>query len=1267
MNIQKIINYFLLFTMFVWISQINIVSALDAPLFDESKVAWTFLWRGIQKWWSVKDNDLNWARSTNWLKWDITNEIWVKWKMFNWWVKPSWAMVWSWYDFNWDWGQDILYWFGGKLYLQDLSTGISIWETKALAIGKIISVESLFWDTLEKQIVVQFSEKPYMMWVLDWKTWEIIATSYNYHNDMAIYWLEYGTGTPIIKHKDNWEIYIIFSWSSTYNFGMKLYEDWWKVLFEPLYNDNRLSSTWGGWKRENRPAIWTIWWKEFIAQNWRSTYNILNLDSANIDNSYIPTKDFSVSRYETHYAATDKHIAYDFNDDWNDEYIMWAHNYLRWGVRYQDGFVIVWWKSTTDDTITQYWSLETDYNEDNTWLWVRTVRVAKNYSNLDESALFVLNANNPDGTVREWYIFNWSWSTDYSTWNVSSTFNTKLDYVYDWSNWSISWVFNNGVYDLVVLRNGSNYDFYKYSWSWSFSSWSTAEITGSFYWISAPFDDELSSKRVPWNFTWVDSDWNGIKEFIVSDWWYFKFYEIYEDNWYLQTRLVKELKYSWKEVWSVLKRWLTSDLQNVWSISYESSINQLHVYYSDFWDLDWNWDEWLKKVNAQTYAWWRIKDLKIVKIHDKNYILYNNNLYDAENASPNTPPVLVKSWFGNWYVIDVDPSLNDWNEYINWWKTYTINDDFSLTEKYSSYWMDWDFDWDGILDRLERRTAPWAVRRRTEWEMRTVSWKDWSEITPREHLWWCMQASRVDVKFHDYNWDWIDDILLWWTWCTSSQEWIYDWTDLSKIIEHRSETNIHLYDTDWDWNKEWISKNWDYAYYTYQINDIEDNDIVTKWTRNIPSYARVWDSAYSSVSLNRDDAGTNMTVMVYNWRLIWLDTTDWSVKFDNYYYWWKAYSNMSWSTVVPTQWYDAVFQDLWVPVLMADAITADIDWDWKNDVVAWSYDWNLYIIDADSWDIKMSYNIWTSIKRFFFWDTNNDGILDILVSSEDWYIYQFANSNLNAPVWVKDWPLYWYDIQTQLDNKIVYVNFESEAKATWYFIQLYNKTEKSVVFDWKDIWNNIKWCIASSSYPDALPSWCILNDKDYSLNGKSIYVWRVMSYNDSVTSEIVESNWFSVLNVTIDKKVKLKEDFNWDYVDSITVAPWSIIQYKIVVNNDSLISLGWLWYLNYDVQPPVPVTDCDWITDCRTKNLIINDYMPTTFSYMSNSTIIKVEDINDWNIWKSVSDSYFVKDWTDSETSLSTTAWATLRWKFPSTVILWAWDSAELIFDAIAK
>lgn len=141
------------------------------------------------------------------------------------------------------------------------------------------------------------------------------------------------------------------------------------------------------------------------------------------------------------------------------------------------------------------------------------------------------------------------------------------------------------------------------------------------------------------------------------------------------------------------------------------------------------------------------------------------------------------------------------------------------------------------------------------------------------------------------------------------------------------------------------------------------------------------------------------------------------------------------------------------------------------------------------------------------WDINGDLLLDIIVSAEDWYIYQIWSSRIAPPGFVKDWYNVWSDINSQTERKIVWVNFASVEWATWYFIQLYNYTSQSLVFDWIDVWNITSKCVISSDFVDET---CIDAWKNFYLSTDSVYQWRVQAYNDDISSPTSLSNWFYI-------------------------------------------------------------------------------------------------------------------------------------------------------------
>lgn len=1188
--------------------------------------------------------------------------------------KPSNDMVYSWYDINWDGKQNLLYWYWWKLFLHDLESGLNLWETKVLWIYKIISVESLLWDNMEKQILVAFGWESYYMWVLDWKTWELINSSQSFFYEMNNTSLTNNSATnEVIRRESNWDVHIIFQNIYAKDFSLTLTLSWWTTpMLKPFYTDHWLHN-WETWwpTNDSYQTIWKINNDYYTVSNNDSRIKILNISWANESTKYIPTQEINISRYENTpwvYSSAWATFLYDFNNDWNDEFISWSpnkrYNSSRW---FHDWFVIVWWKKTESE-VWFYWGYTTKNDTPEGYVnWIRTVRVAKNYSNLNESHLFV--QNNDDWGKRYAFGIKWSsWSvfpTSFPTW---SNQNIKLDYIYDRSMWDISWMFNNGSKDLVMTNKDWKYNFYSYSWSWTFSTWSTAIIDWSYYGIACNKDTK-SYFTMPWYHCWIDSDWNWYTEFITYKDWYFIFNEIREVYWELKVFEIKKIKYSWNETWTIMKRWLTSDYSNIWTVSYSSTDNKLNVFYWDSEEALEGGFYNMKKVNSwNIYWWWNTYNPKIFNIKNKNYVLINSKLYDFSEASPIIEPNIVSTSFNQWwYVLDKDPSFDNWNEFIYNNNTYKINDDFSLSNIQSNWciWDDFNDDW--VMDCIQKRRDP-SSSLHYPWQYRIISWKDNSELLPWTTIWWCSQYGNVDIKILDYNNDGKKDIVLWSTWCF----WwgVYSWVDLSKLADFSWERNLAILDIE-PGKKSIIWRVWNFRNYYIKRDDFDLNwnhtNEFTTWY--IPDPVFLWDWDVSTISLNKDDENNlNMLFKVYNWRVLWINTDDWSIKFDNLYYWWKSYSTLSWTTLnidTINKAYYNVFNDWWVPIHIVNALVWDFTWDWKNNWLLWSRDWLVYIIDIDNWDVIKTYDIWNSIQSLVTWDVNNDWILDILVSSEDWYIYQLTNSNLSEPSWVKDWLNYWFDIQTQTDNKKVWVNFAKVNKATWYFVQLYNATEKSQVFDWIDVWNNLKACIRSV---DIVDENCISAWKTFNLNGKSKYEWRVQAYNTNVTSPNANSDWFTVLRLEIDKKVALKE--NMTFEDELTVSPNTLLTYSITLFNDSLNTIGWAWFMNYDMIPAQPVASCDGIYDCRTKNITITDYMPSTFTYMSNSTVWIIKKVSyDWSEeilawWSQVSDGYFKNQ---SDTVLTTLPWETLIWQFPANVAIPPWAILELQFDAIAR
>lgn len=1255
------------------ITSYHFAYGLETPFINDSINAWIWQWISSTTSDNPGNNDLNWWNQSHGMKSNFINEIWIKTKIFTQWTSISPSMVYAWYDINGDGKQNLLYWYWGKLYLHDLASWLNIWETKVLWISEVISIESILWNNFEKQIIVKFWNNPWYMGLIDGKTGELINSSQSFYYQMKNVSLTNDSSTNYIIKRDTIlnKTYIIFQNNLSKDFAMELSLQWWKPQLTPFYTDETLhgSETWNG-VNNSYETIWKINGKYYTVTANDAKFKVLDLSTANSGSSYVPQAVINTSYSNVHWVyQTKSSFFYDFNNDGNDEFIVWSPNkkYTTWWP-YRDWFIIVWWTTNTG-SVWNYWSYSTSsFDENSANLWIRDVKVAKNYSDLSDSHIFVYNATDANRKVF-WVRWN-SWDVYPTAFPGGHNQNFDLKYTYDKSQWDISGIFNNGSKDLIMTNQNWKFNFYLYSWSGTFSTWSTAILGWSYYSIACN-KDKLAYYNMPWYYCGIDSDNNGYTEFITANNWYIVFNEVRENNWELKIFEVKKIKYSWLETWSVIARGLTSDFWNIWSVSYDSVTNKLRVFY---WDLTSsitsNGTEIfeLKRVDLDTiYSWWVTFNPKVVKLWWKNYVMINSKLYDFSEASPTISPNISNANFPNWYVLDVDPVKNDGNEFINDWKTYNINVDNTIgTVKYSNDLLSADFDKDGILDKLERRVSSTSINWYTPADYRIISWSGGNEIVPWTIIWGCWHYWNLGIKYFDYNWDWVDDIITGSTWCYGG--WIYSWVDLSRIWNFNWERDLVLSDLNATGkNDSIISRNANFRnYYIKRTNFLWSGALTTPWTTiNIPDPVFIWDWDVSTLSINKSLEKTDVLFKIYNGRILWIDINTWIIKYDKMYFWWKSYSNATGSTFDYKIWYDAIFADGGVPIHAPSVLVMDINNDGKNEWVISSRDWYFYIINIDTWNILKTYNLWISIQSMVSWDINNDGILDILVSSEDRYVYQIANSNLSEPVWVKDGQNYWFDIETQTLNNKVNLNYAKVAKATWYFVQLYNKTEKSIVFDWINVWNKYKACIRSS---DVIDDTCISAGKTFSLNGKSIYEWRVQSYNANVTSAITNSNWFSVLRLTMDKKVAKKEDL--DFLDEVTVPPNTLLTYKIIVWNDSLNTVWWAWYMNYDMMPAQSASNCLWIIDCRTKNIIISDYMPSTFTYMPNSTIWIVkkinydgtEDILYW--WSQVSDSYFK---IQSGTKLTTNAGATLAWEFPNTISIPPWAFLELQFDAIAR
>lgn len=1255
---RVVLSLFLLTSLIVNISWVN---ALTSRFYTDSQYAgqWSvwnlnfFQWR-----WNL-DN----SRSTAWMKWNFINEIWVKTKIFTSWQAPS--FVDWWVDINWDGRENILYWFWWKLYLWDINSWLVLWETKVLDVKSLLWVEDILWNGV-KSIVVLLWEDRYL-WIIDWQTWELTWTSHFASGPMKNimpWWAWFNWRKADI----NWD------WINEYHFkqrykkyhSFRLTASWSTVVWETLWSSDWYGeyNEWSDWYQPSWWAMWNISGQQIVWTKWSNTFAFY---SNNVDNTQTWSTRFQMPAFGKFIVwgnswawwSDMNWYFYDLNLDWNDEFISRINEETN---NNKLSRVIVWWLNWSGSMV-QYTSISYPREVDgegkviNKWNYHMPLAL-RNSS--DPSNSYVLTYGyDPLSTSNKWMMLKYDWLTS-SWWTKNSwentTFNESIVYdtIPEW--WfSPTWIFNNWTKDYIVTNQSGKYYFYEFTWTWTFQTPSTIEVTWWFYWntLFDWMDSRREKNKSWWQFlATYDTDWNGLNEFVVTDGWFFKFYEITDTGVSLRYSFWSYSSIPWVRKWG-----MTSDLKDMYWITYDSSKNTINYYRTNSSEWEFNFT---KKTSDTLYSGWQIRDMSISKLWQwteayNKLMISGLWMFDARSATPASPPVKIWNDYYN-KTADVDW---DWvNEVWVWWSAHTFNSPWNTSKKYEQFWDVWDINGDGVID------TAWAYC----WSTPTLpsnlfltvrDWRTWTPIVPDIDWWngngYCSAWGRDNFVWFDYDWDGLDELAVW-TYARSTRLVKFN-PDLGTITQWNwlwnswHWTTLQAFDVDGDWVQEiirWHDKSAIFSWSWITLTNLFNVE---------PSVKDTFNNSLWIPSLYRD---ATHTYFAYRWidgqvALASYDIVNKQVNylFNSYYVSWKKYADST-----------AVLDDSLIPLFTADVLVWDFIWNNTVSVLVWGWDGWVYLLDT-SWNVIRYFNVWSAIRRIIHGDVSNSGYLSVFVSAEDWYIYQLTNSNLSSPSWVKDGPNYWYDIETQTSNKKVSVNYSQVSKATWYFVQLYNKTEKSVVFDWVDAWNKSRACVVSMEIDD--PN-CIKATKSFSLNGKSIYEWRVQSYNSNVTSPTSTSNWFSVLNLTMDKKVAKKEDLN--FMDEITVSPNTLLTYKILVENDSLNTVWGAWYMNYDMIPPQPVSNCTGVSDCRTKNLTISDYMPTTFTYMPNSTIWIVKKINyDWSedilAWGSqVSDWYFKNQ---SDTNLVTSPWATLIWQFPTNIAIPPGWFLELQFDAIAK
>ncbi len=1074
----------------------------------ETNYVWQWpLWDVYNYWQWIQT--ANHDRSNLWLKWWLNKTIWVKWKLF---TKNKNATNYFWWeDINWDSKENMLYWFWWKLILWDTTNWKIVWQTKVLWIKKVLWIEDIMWDW-SKSIIVALWED-WWIWVINWKTWELdwISNKVSWtEKKVKVWW-------PWLNYKTfdiNWDWikeYHFKQWYKKYH-SMKFFKSWNKVIWETLwssewfwnYNENVTDwyqpYVWSMWKINNKLVIWAKWANQF------SFYSNDVDSSLPLPNKFKMPAFAKLNNWWNTYNWRSRSIwyFYDINWDWNDEYIARIDKELNNNKKSR---IIVSWLDPLDSKMKQFMSLSS-FN--NSAINYHKPIVLKNNSS-PENSYILTYWEDPVTKANKWMLLKYNWQNSFSYKKDSAeneSFNYKIEYDKFDSNYSPVWIYNNWTKDYIVLRKWTYYYFYTFNWVDTFKApltESSLKISWSFF-GNTLFDNGYDENREKGKDSWIflasyDTNWNWKKEFVVSEWWWFKLYEV-EDSW---TTLIKTFNW-YGSVPSRQKYWLTKDNKDMYIISYNSSKNTVNYYRTDF-------DNWItnfiKKTNDTLYSWGETNDMIISKLWQGNnkynrLMIKSTWMFDARNATPINSPTKISNEFFYSYDMNRDGE----NEIFQNWKAYTYNWPWNYTLKYNWEWWQWDIDWDWILDNSWSYCSASAnFSRNLFYTIR--SWKDNSEIIPKldwgNWNWWCAWWDKYSAVSEDFDSDWKDDFVIWTqarahrilslSWSIASWFSINEW---NQAIRNASKL-LSAFDFDWDWKKE-ILRGYDDDLKIWKIDENDKTklnllfEITTKQIKKthrqdiwIPSLYKDEDTWKVYIAIRWID----WEIALYTW-----EKDEWlKYLWKNYYIYAKKYSSDI----------SALNNNL-IPIATADVLLWDFMNEWKPQVLVWSWDWYVYLIWIN-WDIKRWFYIWSSIKRMIIWDTNEDLLLDILVWAEDWYVYQISSSRLDPPALVKDWLSWDYNKQTEEQKSAV--NFKKVKEANWYYVQLYNYTKKQAVFDFVNIWNKTSTCVVSNNY-----SWniwnCIKVNKNFSLEKNVIYVWRVQAYNNEMSSPEAISDWFYI-------------------------------------------------------------------------------------------------------------------------------------------------------------
>lgn len=1082
----KKIWYFVLFILTLVSFQYYQTGAISNNFFNINDQIGTWYGKGSSatRIWNASIWDLDYARTTYWLTWNINSEFWVKWKQFIWWVNLDPSLTYGGADINGDTRQDLFYIKWGKWYLIDLVSGNIIWETKVYGMNKILWVEWVLWVNKKKQIVFVFWDNPFYVWILDGRTWEMITNSKTWWS----LWDSWTYSPNYIRDKqaDGSVIYTLSCWRSPL-IGITISADWLNAKVTPSY-ENRYKASNGSTNISSTDDYsWnvrkmTLGWKTYFLISDSGTVYIMDPSQKHINSIW---SDYSMKNYHTYSISPIvshgyNNNIYDLNNDGNDEYILWRNEIWNY---YQKTKMWVWWLD--NGSIKNFWWLSWPLGTT-----ISKVIPIKNTTNANDSYVAVKLTW---ATKYQFYKAFWSGSIGYTS-NISLGsnsdtsivwFNESLWFEYDTSTYGdILWIFDNwqGT-DYIVTRDGSNiYHFFLFNGNTTFQSPASVQITGTQYDFQDKNLSNYGLKYWQWEVKGWDINGNGIREFATAEWSYFKHYEINNN----QKTLVSEIEYNTSEntQYSSRTRQYTFNGKDVWTYRYNSTDNTIKIYKTN---TTWGQNSFTHLTqNFSIYSLWQTSPISIFKHNSKNYLHFWHWVYDGTTASPNTSPTKITTISNDSHFIDMDG--NQTMNLIEWWKVYNLDANFGKSVLYNNYGLVWDFNGDHILDRV------YTYKDGDDfYKYYAISWVDGSQIYPAistsNTSCWPAMFNSMRLTQSDK-----DDLIIGNSWCGHQSRIINPSWNLVYTLNHMH--TIQIFDIDGDGIKDMFWQDNNYWRYYLQASKIWVWSYTTLF--NTPIYSSLqWDIWWVVTSVNRSSNGNvNFWVKWLRGEIISVNSLG-QILFRSHYYDGERYTGGE----------SSIFESGWVPLDFADVIVWDINGDGNNEIIAWWMDGWVYIIHISTGDIIYKYNVGTSIMNMALGNADNDWLLNIVISAQDGYVYRLNSSNILWPNWVKDGWEYDSDIEMLAEDNKASLNFEAVTWASWYFVQLYNNTKKSPVFDWVNIGNITTACIRSNTVVDAN---CIASPTSFNLTNRSVYEWRVQAYNTIVTSPITKSNWFIV-------------------------------------------------------------------------------------------------------------------------------------------------------------